>query len=175
MFKNPPKIIAHHSAVSVENFVTSEYILHQSDNRVKLLNRFCPHRMYPLAQPGNLINQLTCKFHGFAWGKDGTPINNDKNIHCGTTDVSSSGLITKNFTEPNHRWVTDLANETNLKYSHSMNGSSKGSWNKIWAGKADMLSSNIKINGLILSIFLISKFLIIKYRSKDKNISIKIV
>jgi len=139
MFKNTPKIIAHHSAVSVENFATSEYILHQQGNVVKLLNRFCPHRMYPLAQPGDLVDQLTCKFHGFAWSKDGTPINNDKNIHCGNVNVSSTGLITKNFTEPKHKWVDDLASESNLKYSHSMNGSSKGSWLWMMEIQADLL------------------------------------
>jgi len=139
MFKNSPKILAHHSAVSVENFATPEYIIHKSDSGVKLLNRFCPHRMYPLAQPGNIINQITCKFHGFAWSKDGKPINNDKNIYCGTANIVSSGLITKNFIEPNHRWVTDLANETNLKYSHSMEGSSKGSWLWMMEIQADLL------------------------------------
>jgi hypothetical protein len=50
MFKNPPKILAHKSAIIEKNYVTPEYILNNDNNSVNLFNRYCPHRMYPLAE-----------------------------------------------------------------------------------------------------------------------------
>lgn len=139
MFTNPPKILAHVSAVAEKNFVVSEYILNKLDNDVTLFNRFCPHRMYPLAEPGTHVENITCKFHNFQWDRNGIPINNPKKITCGSAVVGKSGLIFKNFAEPDNHWVTDLANEKNLKYSHSCTGSSKGSWLWMMDIQADLL------------------------------------
>jgi hypothetical protein len=140
MFKNSPKILAHASAVSKSNFVTPEYILNNDSEQINLFRRFCPHRMYPLADTGTQVEEITCKFHGLKWDKTGIPINNDRNIKCGKADIGRSGLVLKNFVEPDHRWVDDLASETNLEYSHSRHGTSeKGSWLWMMEIQADLL------------------------------------
>ena len=139
MFKNPPKILAHVSSVNKSNFVTPEYILNKGDNRINLFHRFCPHRMYPLHEPGDQVEEIQCKFHNFKWSSNGTPINNNKKLGCGNADIGKSGLVFKNFVEPDHHWVTDLAREQNLKYSHSYTGTSKGSWLWLMDAEADLL------------------------------------
>ena len=83
IFDKPPKILAHKSVITNFNFVTPEYILNKGTNQVNLFNRYCPHRMYPLSKPGNYVENIVCKFHGFEWDKNGVPLNNDKNIGCG--------------------------------------------------------------------------------------------
>jgi hypothetical protein len=95
--------------------------------------------MYPLAEPGSIVENIVCKFHGFEWTKGGEPINNDRKISCGSAQVGKSGLVLKNFVEPDSQWVNDLAKETNLKFSHVCTGSSNGSW--LWAMdiQADLL------------------------------------
>ena len=108
MFKNPPKILAHVSSVNKSNFVTPEYILNKGDNRINLFHRFCPHRMYPLADLGTHVQNIHCKFHAFEWDKNGVPLNNNKKLHCGQADIGKSGLIIKDFVEPDHKWVDDL-------------------------------------------------------------------
>lgn len=141
MFNNPSKVLAHSSAVATGNFVTAEYILN-SDNssRVNLFHRFCPHRMYPLAQPGQHTGEIVCKFHGFKWTDSGDPINNDRKIGCGNATVGRSGLVFKDFVEPAHKWVDILAGETGLVYSHSMSGASAtGSWLWMMDIQADLL------------------------------------
>jgi hypothetical protein len=127
MFKNTAKILAHKSSVDNGNFVTEEYILHKNKNNVELFNRICPHRFYPIDNIGLTTTTHVCKFHGLTWTQEGTPINSNKNIKCGNADVGQSGLVFKNFEEPNHKWVTDLANETELVYSHTCTGASAGS------------------------------------------------
>lgn len=127
MIKNTSKVLAHLSATSQGNFVTDDYILHRKDQGIELLNRFCPHRFYPLADLGVTSSDHVCKFHGLSWTQDGTPKNNNKNIKCGSATVGKTGLVFKNFVEPNHQWVNDLANETNLQYSHTCTGSSHSS------------------------------------------------
>ena len=127
MYKNTAKILAHKSSTDTGNFVTSEYILHKTDCNIELFNRFCPHRFYPLADLGITNTDHVCKFHGLSWAQNGTPTNNNKNIKCGLATVGQSGLVFKNFKEPTHRWVNDLASEKNLKYSHTCTGKSSGS------------------------------------------------
>jgi hypothetical protein len=139
MFKNPPKILAHKSAIIEKNYVTPEYILNNNGDTVNLFNRYCPHRMYPLAQPGEQIENSVCKFHGFSWKKNGNPINNDRKIICGKSIVGKSGLIFKDFVEPTHGWVENLASETELVYSHACHGLSKGSWLWMMEIQADLL------------------------------------
>jgi hypothetical protein len=53
--------------------------------------------------------------------------------------VGQSGLILKNFNEPDHTWVKDLSKETELIYSHSLQGESKGSWLWLMDAEADLL------------------------------------
>jgi nitrite reductase/ring-hydroxylating ferredoxin subunit len=139
MLKKFPKILAHSSSLNSGNFVTPEYIINKSSNNINLFNRYCPHRMYPLADPGTTVKEITCKFHGFQWSQDGEPINNQRNIHCGSATVGRSGLIFKNFVEPDNRWVDDLSKETDLKFSHCLQGKSSGSWLWMMDIQADLL------------------------------------
>jgi phenylpropionate dioxygenase-like ring-hydroxylating dioxygenase large terminal subunit len=139
MFKNPPRIFAHKTVVEKENFVLPDYILNRNGDNINLFHRYCPHRMYPMHQPGEHVGNIFCKFHGFEWSKDGTPLNNSKKINCGSTTVGRSGLVFKNFVEPDHRWVDELSNETELTYSHSFQGESKGSWLWLMDAEADLL------------------------------------
>lgn len=139
MFKSVPKILAHVSSVESHNFVTPEYILNKGDSGVNLFNRYCPHRMYRMYEAGAHTDEIVCDFHNFKWQKDGTPINHPRKINCGTAEIGRSGLVFKDFVEPDHFWVSDLAKERNLSYSHSTHGSSKGSWLWMMEIQADLL------------------------------------
>jgi hypothetical protein len=138
MFKNPPKILSHSSAVSDGNFVTPEYILGLDEK--SLFNRYCPHRRYPIGNVGEVLREsMLCNFHGFEWNLKGIPINNTKNISCGILVKGRSGLLFKDFIEPDSKWVDDLSKEQNLKYSHVRSGTSKGSWLWMMEIQADLL------------------------------------
>lgn len=161
MFIDPPKILAHISSIREKNFVVTEYILNKKDNEVNLFHRFCPHRMYPLGEPGTHVADISCKFHNFKWNFYGVPINNSKKLVCGKAKIGQSGLIFKNFVEPENHWVTDLSNEKNLIYSHSYKGTSKGSWLWLMDAEADLLhlhkqgihpflSSQVELNDIVL-------------------------
>lgn len=140
MFKSKlPQIFAHVSALNHGNYVTNDYILSNTNNEIRLLKRFCPHRMYPLHNVGDHVEEITCNFHGFKWQKDGTPLNNNNELHCGSIDLGRSGLLYKNFIEPNHRWIDDLLQERNLQYSHCKQGSSNGSWLWMMEIQVDLL------------------------------------
>ncbi len=139
LFDNPPKILAHKAAVETGNFVTPEYILNKgTDSVANLFHRYCPHRMYPMHTPGNIVQNIQCHFHGFEWDASGAPINNDRKINCGSAAIGHSGLVMKDFDEPDHQWVNDLAGETDLVYSHSCTGSSTGSWLWMMEIQADL-------------------------------------
>lgn len=139
MFNKTPKVFAHKNIFKNGNFVLPDCILNQNETGVNLFHRFCPHRMFPLADPGNHVNEITCKFHNFQWNSQGIPINNDKKLTCGKAQVGRSGLIFKDFVEPDHSWVSDLEAEKNLVYSHSSQGSSNGSWLWLMDAEADLL------------------------------------
>lgn len=139
MFNNPPKILAHHSALKNGNFTTPDYILNQGSDTVNLFHRYCPHRLYPLANVGDTVQNIVCKFHGFEWSKTGEPVNNDRKISCGRANTGKSGLVFKDFAEPDHQWVRDLAGETRLEFSHVRTGTSKGSWLWIMEIQTDLL------------------------------------
>lgn len=141
MFKITPKVLAHNAIFKQGNFASIEYILADAGNSlVHLHNRYCPHRMYPIADPGTHVeNIIECNFHGFQWKSDGTPINNDRKIKCGTANVGRSGLVIKDFVEPDHRWVDQLAEEHDLIFSHSLQGESNGSWLWLMDAEADYL------------------------------------
>ena len=139
MFANPPKIFCHNSSIRHSNLVTLDYIINKTNESVSLFHRFCPHRRYPLETPGNLVKEISCKFHGYKWNEFGQPVNNSKQLYCGTPSIGKSGLVFKNFIEPNHSWVNDLSKETNLSYSHSFFGKSDGSWLWYMDVNADLL------------------------------------
>jgi len=136
MFNKPARILAHKSVLNKGNYATPEHIITSSG----LLKRFCPHRMYPIQEVGTFSeDNLICNFHGFEWNKKGEPLNNDRYIGCGKAVTGESGLILKNFVEPDHKWVKDLAQETELEYSHCTQGSSSGSWLWMMDIQADLL------------------------------------
>lgn len=141
MFNSVPKILAHSSVVDQGNYVLSDYILNKSDDptQVNLFHRYCPHRMYPLHNVGELVQDIWCKFHNFKWDAKGIPINNPKKLTCGSANVGKSGLVFKDFVEPDNHWVDDLAKEKNLRYSHCYTGTSKGSWLWLMDAEADLL------------------------------------
>lgn len=142
MFKATlPKILAHSSVVDQGNYVLADYILNKSNNpaQVNLFRRHCPHRMYPLHETGELVQDIWCKFHNFKWDSNGVPINNPKKLICGSATVGRSGLVFKDFVEPDNHWVEDLSKEKNLRYSHCYQGTSKGSWLWLMDAEADLL------------------------------------
>lgn len=139
MFDRPPKILAHSSVLNQGNYVLHEYIINKGSVGINLFKRYCPHRMYPLHDVGDVVHDIVCNFHNFKWDKNGTPVNNDKKLNCGTATFGRSGLIFQNFHEPNHKWVDDIAQEKNLNYSHCMQGRSAGSWLWLMDAEADYL------------------------------------
>jgi hypothetical protein len=147
MFKNTPKIYAHVSVMNNKNYVLHDDILHRNGNKVEIFHRYCPHRMFPLHNVGDLVEEIFCEFHGFKWDKNGIPINNDKKLKCGSAVVGRSGLIFNvDFIEPDHRWVNDLSSERNLTYSHCKQGKSQGSWLWLMDAEADYL--HLTVNGV---------------------------
>lgn len=137
MFRNPPKVIGHISALKKGPFVGQEYIMSKVDDEIKLFNRLCPHRFYPIGEIGN--SEIKCKLHGFGFNSDGSPQNNPYKLNCQSSNNGKSGIVFKNFVEPNHKWVDDVANETNLEYSHSYTGESTGNWLWLMEIEADLL------------------------------------
>jgi len=136
MFNKAPQILAHKSAVSNSSLVLPNYIINKE---YSLLHRYCPHRMFPLHNIGEQVQDVMCNFHGFKWDYKGIPLNNTNKLHCGSATVGKSGLLFKNFNEPEHWWVQDLANEQSLNYSHVKQGSSHGSWLWMMEIQSDLL------------------------------------
>lgn len=140
MFKNKlPQIYAHSSVLNSGNFVLPDYILNKNSDQIFLFHKNCPHRMYPLHEPGEIIQEVHCKFHNFNWDKFGNPLDNDKKLICGRAEIGNSNLIIRDFVEPNHKWIIDLSRENNLSYSHSCFGESNGSWLWLMDAEADLL------------------------------------
>jgi len=146
MFNKFPTAVAHKSCVDRGMYVTPEYIISECNGELKTLNKFCPHRRYPLGTTGEHKTQIKCKLHGFEFNPDGSPINNDKSLACSTVHLGKSGILFKDFTEPKHTWVDDLSKEQNLKYSHITTNSSKGSW--LWTNDIAIDLFHVS-NGLI--------------------------
>lgn len=136
MLTKHPKVFSHNSVLQLGNYITPNYILSSNS----LFNRYCPHRMYPIGEIGDILTQsITCKLHGLEWDLQGKPINNNKPMACKNFTIGKSGLIYSNFVEPNHQWVYDLANENNLRYSHCYDGQSKASWLWMMEIQTDLL------------------------------------
>lgn len=128
MFKTLPLAIAHRSSTDNGMYVTPEFIISKDKDQVKALKKFCPHRKYPLGTTGEIKDKLVCKLHGFSFNPDGSPINNNRNLGCANTKIGKSGIVWRDFQEPEHEWVEDLAKEQNFIYSHVTSHESKGSW-----------------------------------------------
>lgn len=131
MFDLLPIAIAHKKCIEKGMFVAPEYIVSESNGNIKALNKYCPHRRYPLGETGKFLNNIQCQLHGFAFSADGAGINNNRNLTCPSTKLGRSGLLFRDFTEPDHEWVDDLAKETDLIFSHMTSHESHGSW--LWS------------------------------------------
>lgn len=139
MFKKQPKALVHSSVLELGNYVLPDFIVNKGAEDINLFHRFCPHRMYPLHNSGDIVQNIHCKFHNFNWDKNGVALDNPKKLICGSASLGKSGVIFKDFIEPDHKWVDDLSKEHNLKYSHFFKGESKGSWLWLMDAEADLL------------------------------------
>lgn len=140
MFRNESKVITHVSALKKYNrFIGEEYIVTKNNEKINVFNRLCPHRFYPLGNYGEEKENITCKLHGFVFDDNGKATNNPYKLNCQTSNIGKSGIIFKNFIEPEHAWVEDLANEKKLEYSHSCFGESEGNWLWLMEIQIDLL------------------------------------
>lgn len=139
MIKDAPRVLAYKSIFDKGNFILYDLILNKNHDDINLFKRLCPHRMYPIGNVGEHIEEIECSFHGYKWTATGSPINNDKNIMCGKASIGNSGLVIKNFVEPGNFFTNELAKEKNLKFSHCLTGSSVGSWLWMMEIQTDLL------------------------------------
>jgi hypothetical protein len=149
MFKNFPQILTHKNSLQFGNLVLHDKIVTKSDGAFKVKNRECPHRAYPIGNPGDILQKLECNLHGFCWNNNGLPIkpNIYKLQDCGSITEGKSGLLFQNFNEPTESsWVKILENETQLEYVRSEVGSSYGSWLWLMDIYSDLL--HIRKNGV---------------------------
>jgi nitrite reductase/ring-hydroxylating ferredoxin subunit len=138
MFKNPPNIYAHSSALQNGHFVTEDEIIFKKDEKYSIKSRECPHRGYIMQEPGDIVKNVICKLHGFSWDDNGKPLNNSldpcrnhfyKLHHHGELELGTSGLLFQNFKEDlNWEWIKALSKETDLEFNRTLRGESNGSW-----------------------------------------------
>ena len=138
MFNNSPNIYAHSSALKNGHFVTEDKLIFNNDGNYSLKSRECPHRGYILQETGDVVKTVTCKLHGFAWDKQGKPLDNAndpcrnhfyKLSHYGDLKLGKSGLLFQNFTElKDSEWIQELSKMTDLEFNRTVTGESKGSW-----------------------------------------------
>lgn len=142
MFPKAPKIIGHSSILNTGWLVTPEYIITEKNdnNEVRLMKRYCPHRQYPLNDPGDIVDKLYCPFHGLKWESDGTPIEHPYKLSCGNAEINKSGLISLNWVDQDVEWSQRISNDADLSYSYSTHGNSNtGSWLWLMEAEADYL------------------------------------
>lgn len=147
MFRNKPNILAHVSALKDNNFVLQESIIVKNNDVYDIKNRECPHRGYLISNPGETLNVLSCKLHGFSWKQDGSPMNEEpyckhfyKMQHQGQAILGDTGILFENFQEPkDQEWFKILCDSPELYYSHSVSGSSEGSWLWLMEQMTDLL------------------------------------
>jgi nitrite reductase/ring-hydroxylating ferredoxin subunit len=144
MFRKTPRVLAHRAAIESGLFVAAEYIIGKSSqDTAYLLNRYCPHRSYPLGGTvGSCYDKdhrITCDLHGMSWTALGSPINNDCSLLQRDVTIRNDGLIIENLVEDAQEWSKDLQKETALQYHNTVTGKSAGSW--LWAMEiqADLL------------------------------------
>lgn len=154
MFKNNPNVLAHVSALRNGNFVLQDKIIVKNENSYEVKNRECPHRGYLMHEPGDMVNHVVCKLHGFAWDQSGRPLEKEpycshfyKLHHQGVADVGKTGILFQDFVEPeNAEWVKILSEAEGLEYSHGVGGTSNGSRLWLMEQMTDLL--HIRQNGV---------------------------
>jgi hypothetical protein len=137
MFKNPPNIYAHVSALKNGHFVTEDEIILKKDEKYSIKSRECPHRGYTMQEPGDVVKNVVCKLHGFAWDDEGKPFENKNDLcrnhfyrlhHHGNLEIGKSGLLFQNFKEQEQsEWVQVLNKMTDLEFVKTLTGESFGS------------------------------------------------
>jgi nitrite reductase/ring-hydroxylating ferredoxin subunit len=140
MFKNRPNVYAHKSALKNGHFVVNDKIVFNNDGNYTIKSRECPHRGYTMQEPGDIVKNVVCKLHGFAWDNNGNPLENlsdpcrnhfYKLPNYGELQVGNSGLLFQNFEEQeNSEWVIELNKMTDLEYAKTVTGESSGS--RLW-------------------------------------------
>jgi hypothetical protein len=156
MFNNPPSIYAHKSALNNGHFVVEDEIILKNDNTYSLKSRECPHRGYIMQKTGDVIKNVICKLHGFAWDDCGKPLKNTvepcrnhfyKLHHHGDLELGQTGLLFKNFKEDlNVEWQRSLSQENELEFVKTVRGESTGSWLWFMEQLTDLL--HIRQNGI---------------------------
>jgi phenylpropionate dioxygenase-like ring-hydroxylating dioxygenase large terminal subunit len=154
MFKKKPNIFAHTSALNNGNLVLYDKIVIKNQDGYDIKSRECPHRGYQMHQPGEIVKNVVCKLHGFAWDNEGRPLSKEpycdhfyKLHHHGSATVGRSGLIFQDFEEPkNAAWVDILSQAKDLRYSHSIVEKSTGSWLWLMEQMTDLL--HVRQNGI---------------------------
>ena len=154
MFKNQPKIYAHKSALNNGNFVVGEAIILKNNNKYNLKSRECPHRGYIMHAPGDVIKDVVCKLHGFAWDNEGRPLS--KEPYCnhfyklasrGDLEISKTGLVSSNLVEAeNKEWFKVLSSQQDLEFDRTIYGESTGSYLWFMEQLTDVL--HIRQNGI---------------------------
>jgi nitrite reductase/ring-hydroxylating ferredoxin subunit len=154
MFKKSPNVLAHISALHNGNFVLEDKIIIKNGEEYSIKSRECPHRGYLMHNPGDMVNNVICKLHGFAWDQTGQPLNKESHCshfykmhHHGIAELGTTGILFQNFKEPeNAEWVDILKEANGLSYSHSITGSSNGSRLWLMEQMTDLL--HIRQNGV---------------------------
>jgi nitrite reductase/ring-hydroxylating ferredoxin subunit len=154
MFKSTPRIFAHSSALKNGHFVTEDKIVFNNNGEYSLKSRECPHRGYIMQEPGDVVKNVVCKLHGFAWDNEGKPLSREpfcdhfyKLHHHGELELGTSGLLFKNFKEDlNAGWIQFLSKQTDLEFDRTIRGESKGSWLWMMEQLTDVL--HLRQNGI---------------------------
>lgn len=154
MFKNYPNVFGHTAALNNGNLVLHDKIVVKNGNTYDIKSRECPHRGYLMHTPGDIVKNVMCKLHGFAWDNEGKPLTKEPHCehfyklhHHGSADVGKTGLLFQNFKEPeNAEWVSILSEAKDLVYSHSITDTSNGSWLWLMEQMTDLL--HIRQNGV---------------------------
>lgn len=154
MFKIRPNIFAHKSALDRGNFVLEDKIIIKNEDSYEIKSRECPHRGYLMHEPGDMVNHVVCKLHGFAWDQTGRPLEKEpfcshfyKMHHHGVAELGKTGILYENFKEPdNAKWVDLISSEDSLKYDRSVIFKSKGS--RLWFMEQMTDLLHIRQNGI---------------------------
>lgn len=154
MFKKHPNVLAYKSALNNGNFVLQDKIVIKNGDNYDIKSRECPHRGYLMHEPGDMVNNVVCKLHGFAWDSEGKPLDKEpyckhfyKMHHHGEAILADTGILYENFVEPEDAaWVKILRDAPDMQYSHSVGDSSNGSWLWLMEQMTDLL--HIRQNGV---------------------------
>ena len=154
MFKQSPNIFAHASALKNGSFVVEDGIIFKNDDQYTLKSRECPHRGYVMHAPGDIVKNVVCKLHGFAWDNHGKPLSQEP--HCnhfykladkGNLELGKTGLLFENFNDANDdEWIKDLGKQTDLEFDKTIRGESAGSCLWIMETLTDLI--HIRQNGI---------------------------